>query len=315
MLGDGVKRCGGAVGAVAVTHDRGQHGGASGELQALIADATSGDGHAPFGEHVLLTLQGQRQVKHARIASHIEGRLAGYLVLCESLDGIWYADFVTRPANRSRGVGTALLQAAAATHVGSHDGGTLRTWAFSTGAPDALARRLGMRQCRAVSYQTKALTELPAVTAPPGTVLRHLRTAELIQWLELSNWAFAGHPENGNWSRDDLAWRIAAPWTRLQRFVVLAEEHSDALLGGVWTKVEPGSCEGELYVVAVRPDRAGQGIGRVVVAQSLRVLARAGMTTASLYVDTTNTTALALYQAAGFTSQHTDRCFELNIAR
>ncbi len=37
------------------------------------------------------------------------------------------------------------------------------------------------------------------------------------------------------------------------------------------------------------------------------------MTTASPYVDTTNTTALALYRAAGFSSQHTDRCFEMNV--
>ena len=93
-------------------------------------------------------------------------------------------------------------------------------------------------------------------------------------------------PENGNWSHDDLSWRIAAPWTDLDRFVVLAEQPSDALLGGVWTKLAPGSSDGELYVVAVRPDRAGQGIGHVLIAQSLRVLARAGMTTASLYVDT-----------------------------
>ncbi len=120
-------------------------------------------------------------------------------------------------------------------------------------------------------------------------------------------------PENGNWSHDDLSWRIAAPWTDLDRFVVLAEQPSDALLGGVWTKLEPGSSDGELYVVAVRPYRAGQGIGRVFIAQSLRVLARAGMTTASLYVDTTNTPALALYRAASFSSQHTDRCFEMNV--
>ena len=236
---------GGAVGAVTVSHDEVPQGAPSGELLELIAEATSADGHAPFGEHVLLTLQGQRQVRHARLASHIQGRLAGYLVLCESLDGTWYADFVTRPTDRSTGVGTALIREAA-DHVASHGGGEQRTWAFSTGAPDALASRLGMRQCRAVSYQTKTLTALPDITPPAGTVLRHLPMEELTQWLELSNWAFAGHPENGNWTHDDLSWRIAAPWSQLDRFVVLAEQRNNALLGGVCAKVEPGSCEGDL---------------------------------------------------------------------
>ncbi len=261
-----MERLGGsALGAVSVTHGDRPQEGPSGELQELMTEATSADRHAPFGEHVLLTLQGRRQVNHAKIASHIDGRLAGDLVLCESLDATWYAEFVTRPADRSQGVGTALLQAAV-THVASHGSGTLRTWAYSAGAPDALASRLGMWQYRAVGYQTRELTELPPVSPPATTRLRHLRVDELTQWLELSNWAFAGHPANGNWSHDDLSWRIAAPWTALDRFVVLTEQPSDALLGGVWTKLEPGSSDGELYVVAVRPYRAGQGIGRVLIA-------------------------------------------------
>ena len=301
-----------AVAPPCVVHDTSGEGLAP-ELLDLIAQATAHDGHAPFGEHVLLTLDGQRHVTHAKIESRLEDRLAGYLLLCEGLDRAWSADVVTRPDCRNRGVGTGLLRAAAE-HVAGHGGGQLRAWAYSSGAPDTIATRLGMQQCRAVSYQTRPLHDVPTVTAPTGTVLRCLQPEEVDAWLHLSNNAFLGHPENGNWTREDLTWRLAASWTDLRRFVVLADARTDELLGGVWTKIEPQSTEGELYVVAIRPDKAGQGLGSILVNKTLAVLARAGQTTASLYVDTANTAANALYAKTGFTPQHTDRCFQLTVA-
>src|SRR5664280_1320698 len=74
------------------------------ELARLIADATRADGHAPFGEHVLLTLDNQPRVNHARIVSRVGCLLAGYLALPDTPDGAWYAELVTAPAYRSRGV-------------------------------------------------------------------------------------------------------------------------------------------------------------------------------------------------------------------
>lgn len=68
----------------------------------------------------------------------------------------------------------------------------------------------------------------------------------------------------------------------LSRFVVLADDRTDQLLAGVWTKLEAGSTEGELYVVAVHPDHQGRGLGKVVVAPAMRVLSEHGLGTASL---------------------------------
>lgn len=282
------------------------------ELARLIADATRADGHAPFGEHVLLTLDSQPRVNHARIVSRVGGLLAGYLALSDTPDGAWYAELVTAPAYRSRGVAASLLSAARG-HVAGHGGGCLRTWAYTHGAPDALADKLGMGICRQVRYQQRPLTAPPAPGAVPGVRLRTLRRDEAGAWLALSNAAFDGHPENGGWTADDLGWRLAAPWTSLDRFVVAVDAGTDELLAGVWTKVESGSTEGELYVVAVRPDQAGRGLGRLVVRHALQVLAAHGLATASLYVDSTNTAALALYASAGFGTRHTDRCFELTV--
>lgn len=283
------------------------------ELAQLIELATRADGHAPFGEHVLLTLSRAGQVEHVRLASRLDGQLAGYLVLSQTAGAAWYADLVTAPAHRGRGVATGLLTAAA-DHVASHGGGCLRTWAYTHGAPDALAGRLAMTVCREVVYQQRPLAE--PVDCPPvaGVRVRVLRPEESAAWLELSNAAFTGHPENGGWTSYDLAWRLAAPWTDLSRFVVAVDARTDELLAGVWTKVEPGSTDGELYVVAVRPDQTGRGLGRLVVHTALRALADGGLRTASLYVDSANALALGLYASAGFATGHRDRCFELTVA-
>lgn len=282
------------------------------ELARLIADATRADGHAPFGEHVLLTLgqpaAGQPRA-HRQPGRRPAGRLSGAV---RHAGRAWYAELVTAPAYRSRGVAASLLSAARG-HVAGHGGGCLRTWAYTHGAPDALADKLGMDIRRQVRYQQRPLTAPPAPGAVPGVRLRTLRRDEAGAWLALSNAAFDGHPENGGWTADDLGWRLAAPWTSLDRFVVAVDAGTDELLAGVWTKVESGSTEGELYVVAVRPDQAGRGLGRLVVRHALQVLAAHGLATASLYVDSTNTAALALYASAGFGTRHTDRCFELTV--
>lgn len=112
------------------------------ELARLIADATRADGHAPFGEHVLLTLDSQPRVNHARIVSRVGGLLAGHLALSDTPDGAWYAELGTAPAYRSRGVAASLLSAARG-HVAGHGGGCLRTWAYTHRAPDALATSSG----------------------------------------------------------------------------------------------------------------------------------------------------------------------------
>lgn len=118
-----------------------------------------------------------------------------------------------------------------------------------------------MSVCRAVQYQQLPLAPgMTPVQAPPGVRLRTLGREETGAWLALSNAAFPGHPENGGWTNEGLAWRLASPWTALDRFVVAADAVTDRLLGGVWTKVMPGSGEAELYVVAVHPDWTGRGV-------------------------------------------------------
>lgn len=280
-------------------------------FDALVQACTAADDHPPFGEHTLLTLHGQRQVRHSRLEASSAHGLAGYAVLSEGLDA-WYVELAVAPASRGGHVGTALLRAARE-HVASHGGGVLRAWAHAAGpAVERLAA--GWRTSRSLHVLERPLgADLPEPRVPAGLVLRTLDPtddADRDAWLALSNAAFAGHPENGGWTRDDLDWRMDAAWTSSSGFPVLQD--TGGLVAGVWAKDE-GDGSGELYVVAVHPCRQGRGLGAVVVEAALRALADQGCRSALLYVEAGNSPALRLYAGAGFRLHHVDRCYELDV--
>ena len=56
---------------------------------------------------------------------------------------------------------------------------------------------------------------------------------------------------------------------------------------------------GEVFLLAVDPDRAGKGIGRSLLRVGFRRLARRGATRAQAWVDATNVAAVSLYEAVG----------------
>jgi mycothiol synthase len=268
----------------------------------LEAECRAHDSHAPFDDHSLLTLQGQRDLAHARFSISVGGSLMACALLAEGVDA-WSLEVAVVPAGRGRGMATDLVLAAES-HVASHGGGTLRSWVHAS--TPALARLCqGWRVERTLLILRRCLTaRLPDAVGPT----RPLGPGDAESWLALSNAAFDGHPENGNWELRELAWRMEQPWTDLSRWPVVVQDGQ--LVAGVWTKVQPGSASGELYVVAVHPLAQGRGLGKVVVARALRDLRDSGCTSAFLYVDAANGPAIALYRAAGFTDGEIHRCFE-----
>ncbi len=287
--------------------------GPPGGLSAFVDQCTAVDGHAPFEEHTLLTLDGARQLPHARVEARDDRGLRGCAVLSEGVDG-WSVELAVRPDARGTGVGRALLEQVHG-HVRSHGGGTLRAWVHGSAAPArALAAVVGARQERRLLVLRRPLDDLPDVAVPPGVRLRPLvldDDADRDAWLAVSNAAFAGHPENGGWSRADLDWRLQTDWTDPTRFPVAEDEAGP--VAGVWTKVPPGSSTGELYVVAVHPRAHGQGLGRVVVARALHDLREAGCSEAELYVDADNAAALRLYAWAGFVPGTEHHCLAVDL--
>jgi mycothiol synthase len=104
---------------------------------------------------------------------------------------------------------------------------------------------------------------------------------------------------------DDVRAAEAEPWFDADGFL-LAVDTDDRLLGFHWTKVHPDSGDGrpigEVYVVGVRPDAQGGGLGRGLTMAGLHYLrARRGIDRVMLYVESDNQAALAVYAKVGFT--------------
>jgi mycothiol synthase len=66
---------------------------------------------------------------------------------------------------------------------------------------------------------------------------------------------------------------------------------------------------GEIYVIAVDPDRAGKGLGRSLTVAGLQHLAKLGTSVGMLYVDNQNRAALNMYISLGFVSHHQQCAF------
>jgi mycothiol synthase len=142
---------------------------------------------------------------------------------------------------------------------------------------------------------------VPVVEVPPGAALRTFEpTHDEDRWLEQNNAAFAHHPEQGAWQREDLAERTNEPWFDPSGFLLL--EIDGRLAASCWTKVHELHPDrfGEIYVVSVHPDFQGRNLGRLMVSQGLAALRKKGVASAVLFVEQSNAVARKLYESLGF---------------
>jgi mycothiol synthase len=133
--------------------------------------------------------------------------------------------------------------------------------------------------------------------------------------IDVNNRAFADHPDQGGMTPLSLAETMSLAWFDPEGLRVLDDPARPGRLAGFcWTKVHPPSDDrrpalGEIYVIGLDPDHHGKGLGAPMTAAGLRWLARAGLTTALLYVEADNHPALATYARLGFSIHRTDRAW------
>jgi mycothiol synthase len=281
-------------------------------LAALLAraDGTGDDPPLPEPQLRAVTHPAEAAPGDRVVLARRRARVVGCAVLSTAHDGSTVLHVVVDPAEGSAGLGEALLERA----VREAPGVPLHLWVMDAGAPDdhrvgaagfvperdLLQMRVGLPLADDVVAATRPLATRPFV---PG------RDEEA--WVETNNRAFAGHPEQGDWSVAQLRRRMAAPWVDLDGFLVADDPDGPGLIGACWTKIhrEHTPPLGEIYVIDVDPRHHGQGWGRSLTVAGLVHLAGRGLTTGMLYTDASNTAAVALYRSLGFTVDHVDRSY------
>ena len=282
----------------------------SAAVLALAGEAAAVDGSEPLSEQFRLSV---RAPEHAGVvhllAQGADGRLLGY-AQTRTGDGPPSAELVVAPSARGAGVGTALLERLP-------DG--IRLWSHASGraaeAASAFATARGLVPVRALHVMGRSLRSGPAwppAALAPGYAVRSFEPGRDEEaWLRLNAAAFASHPEQGSWTRADLDLRTAEPWWDPEGLILVVEaDRPDVLAASHWTKVDPPEGEvGEVYVVAVSPDRQGQGLGRAVTVLGLDHLRSRGLDRVELYVDEENVAAVRTYSALGFEDVEVHRQF------
>lgn len=130
---------------------------------------------------------------------------------------------------------------------------------------------------------------------------------DLEKWIALNNEAFATHPEQGTWNKQDLLDRLNEPWFDPSGFLVVLD--GEEIVSSVWTKIHElhPLREGEIYVLWVSPKHQGRGLGAVTLAAGLRNLQLKGTDRVMLFVEESNESAKALYESFGFSIQRRDQ--------
>jgi mycothiol synthase len=277
---------------------------------ALARDAATADGSQPLSEQFRLSVRARDVdgVVHL-LALSPDGALVGY-AQCRTGDGPASAELVVAPSARREGVGTALLAALP-------DG--IRLWSHATGSvasgASAFAAARGLVPVRSLHVMGRSLRSGPAWPSPsldPRYAVRSFEPGrDEDAWLALNAAAFAHHPEQGSLRRADLEQRMAEPWWDPAGLILVVEaDDPDVLAASHWTKLDPPGGEvGEVYVVAVSPDRQGQGLGRAVTVLGLDHLRGLGLDRVVLYVDEDNVAAVRTYAALGFEDLEVHRQF------
>jgi mycothiol synthase len=306
------------------------------DVRHLATAAGDADGAYPLSEHVMLHLRLGGDAPAVHLLIRHGGELVGYAHLdtTDVVEGP-SAELVVHPMFRRHGLGRALVTALTEAAAGAEPDGRLRLWAHGDHpSATALALSLGFDRHRVLFQLRRSLF---APVAPPKLPERvTLRAFEPGRddeaWVRLNARAFAGHPDQGKWTINDLHVRMAEPWFDPDGFLLAvrpapgtaAAGPGEELLGFHWTKVH-GSLRsdhrpddgaehdhdpiGEVYVLGVDPDARGLGLGEALTEAGLLYLRGRGLDQVMLYVDESNPRAVDLYHRLGFVRWTTDVCF------
>jgi mycothiol synthase len=299
------------MGELTVETVRDRRSGPWSEVGPLLA-AAGEDGEPALAEQKRLEIDHRPHDPFVAFFVRQAGALVGYGHLSPGT-GVWGLEVALVPEARPRaGEARRLVVPAAVDAVAEAGGGRLQHWVIRSGpADDEAARRGGFELGRRL---LQLRTELPLAPerrgrAPEITVRAFRPGLDDAEWLEVNNRAFAEHPEQGAWTMTQLRERQGEAWFDPTGFLVHTEDGH--LAGSCWTKVHATMTPpaGEIYVISVDPERHQRGLGRALTLAGLDWMLAQGLRRALLYVDESNTAAVALYRSLGFSLWRTDSAY------
>ena len=279
------------------------------QVLELIEASRSHDGIPPIADHVLLHLRHGGDRADTHILHEINGTLIGYAHLdsTDQVDGP-SAELVIHPDYRNQGNGRELLS-----RVKEVAGDRLRLWSHGDlpGAQN-LAIHNGFQRVRSVIHMQRKLTDDIPLPNSATTIRSFLLDIDNDEWLKLNNRIFAGHPEQGRWTNNDLAIRTHEAWFDDRGFLLAIDQSK--IIGFCWTKIHGGHTHshgesndhhdhepiGEIYIMGIDPSYSGRGIGKDIALAGFHHLRYQGLNSVLLYVDETNSSAINLYTSIGF---------------
>lgn len=225
------------------------------------------------------------------------------------------------PDWQRRGLGTVLLRWIEERQRRVAAGHPDVTKRLESWANEAEAGRLALLEGRGykiVRYDYEMerpnLDEIQPLPLAAGIELRPAREEDLRRHWETEIEVFRDHWGSVDDSEDSFQRMRTDPRRDIGLWVVAWQ--GDEIVGQVLNRIDPESNEelglrrGWVSSVGVRRAWRRQGIARAMVAESLRVLRDAGMTSAGLGVDAENAHgALGVYEASGFRVARTDRVY------
>ena len=285
------------------------------EVLALVAAVESATGHPPMSDQSRLALQrhGERPDGCLAIVPVRDGHdLAGFAQVSPSSGG-WTLDVVWAGAEPpSDAVLTGLVNAALdVLDDGGHEAGRV-TWWRGGDSTGSIETALGFDLDRELLQMRRTLPVEQPVTISTRSFVPGVDESA---FLTVNNRAFADHHEQSGWTHEMVTARERESWFDPDGFRL--HERDGRLAGFCWTKVHPADDHddvlGEIYVIAVDPDFAGQGLGKQLTLAGLDHLAQAGIVTAMLYVDGDNASAVAMYDRLGFHVHSSTKAFSRRL--
>ncbi|SDG96628.1 GNAT family N-acetyltransferase [Klenkia brasiliensis] len=237
-----------------------------------------------------------------------------------------HLDGSVHPDRRGQGIGRALLawqlDRGRQVHAERQPAAPARLTVLglaSVVCQEGLLRRAGFEPVRWFRSMSRPLTDLPARRAVDGVDLQPFDWSRDDEVRLAHNAAFTDH--YGSSERDRTSWESMFTGQRAFRpdLSVLAVEDG-AVLGYVLAYVHEadtaatGKVDAYYGQIGVVPAARGRGLAKAVIAAALHAAAGAGCDTASLQVDSDNTSdAQGLYAAMGFEVERTEVSWSVQV--